>query len=300
MRFVAESILESCPIVGFNGLSIFLLPVGATLTGGRRWTNSALNLTACPKDILSLLNISDAASRSSRSLITTSCVASSPAIFKKWVNACNRALSFLLCTIIIHQTHCEKSDWSRAFNQFTIACELDMRNVVSAEDITFIMSSSTSAWLLSPLECSQQMNAFSCQLFKNCIIKQLLDSVFAWYHELSNPRVCVICLPYLTTIKARSEKPNQAKASSSRSNAMFHSCSLVIPTLKCLSYSFPKQSVICFRICSGLGPSSLVSFSSGLRVFDDSSTTSCSAISNLHQLRQCWWKRACFGELLFI
>ena len=57
--------------------------------------------------------------------------------------------------IIIHQTHYEKSDWSRAFNQFTIACELDMINVISAVDITFIMSSSTSAWLLSPLECSQ-------------------------------------------------------------------------------------------------------------------------------------------------
>ena len=58
--------------------------------------------------------------------------------------------------IIIHQTHYEKSDWSRAFNQFTIACELDMINVISAADITFIMSSSTSAWLLSPLECSPQ------------------------------------------------------------------------------------------------------------------------------------------------
>ena len=55
-----------------------------------------------------------------------------------------------------HQTHYEKSDWSRAFNQFTIACELDMINVISAADITFIMSSSTSAWLLSPLECSPQ------------------------------------------------------------------------------------------------------------------------------------------------
>ena len=39
--------------------------------------------------------------------------------------------------IIIHQTHYEKSDWSRAFNQFTIACELDMINVISAVDITF-------------------------------------------------------------------------------------------------------------------------------------------------------------------
>ena len=61
-----------------------------------------------------------------------------------------------ITTIITHQTHYEKSDWSRAFNQFTIACELDMINVISAADITFIMSSSTSAWLLSPLECSPQ------------------------------------------------------------------------------------------------------------------------------------------------
>ena len=58
--------------------------------------------------------------------------------------------------IIINQTHYEKSDWSRAFNQFTIACELDMINVISNADNTFIMSSSTSAWLLSPLECSPQ------------------------------------------------------------------------------------------------------------------------------------------------
>ena len=62
----------------------------------------------------------------------------------------------LLNVIIIHQTHYEKSDWSRAFNQFTIACELDMINAISAADIVFIMSSSTSAWLLSPLECSPQ------------------------------------------------------------------------------------------------------------------------------------------------
>ena len=59
-------------------------------------------------------------------------------------------------TIIIHQTHYEKSDWSRAFNQFAIACELDMINAISAADIAFVMSSSTSAWLLSPLECSPQ------------------------------------------------------------------------------------------------------------------------------------------------
>ena len=39
-------------------------------------------------------------------------------------------------------------------NQFTIACELDMINAISAAHIAFIMSSSTSAWLLSPLKCS--------------------------------------------------------------------------------------------------------------------------------------------------
>ena len=29
-----------------------------------------------------------------------------------------------IIVIIIHQTHYEKSDWSRAFNQFTIACQV--------------------------------------------------------------------------------------------------------------------------------------------------------------------------------
>ena len=32
------------------------------------------------------------------------------------------------------------------------------------------------------------------ELCEKCIIKQLLNSVFAWCHELSKPRVCVICL----------------------------------------------------------------------------------------------------------
>ena len=40
----------------------------------------------------------------------------------------------------MHQTDYEKSDWSRAFKQFTIACELDMINAISAADIAFIMS----------------------------------------------------------------------------------------------------------------------------------------------------------------
>ena len=69
---------------------------------------------------------------------------------------CNNYHNYAIIIIIIHQTQNEKSDWSRAFNQFTIACELDMINAISAADIAFIMSSSTSAWLLSPLECSPQ------------------------------------------------------------------------------------------------------------------------------------------------
>ena len=60
----------------------------------------------------------------------------------------------MVIIFIIHQTHYGKSRWSRVFNQFTIACELDMINAISAADIAFIKSSSTSAWLLSPLECS--------------------------------------------------------------------------------------------------------------------------------------------------
>ena len=78
-----------------------------------------------------------------------------------------------------------------------------MINVISAADITFIMSSSTSAMLLKPLgvfsSCRNKMtecftSVSEDKLCEKCIIKQLLNSVLAWYHELSKPRVCVICL----------------------------------------------------------------------------------------------------------
>ena len=74
--------------------------------------------------------------------------------------------SIPLTIIIIHQSHYEKSDWLRAFNQFTLACELDVIKVISAADITFIMSSSMSAWLLSPLECSpRKQNGWTLRFF---------------------------------------------------------------------------------------------------------------------------------------
>ena len=73
-----------------------------------------------------------------------------------------------------------------------MAFELDMINAISAADIAYIMSSSTSAWLLSSLECSPQMaESFASvsedELCEKCVIKQLLNSVFAWYHESSKP-----------------------------------------------------------------------------------------------------------------
>ena len=105
---------------------------------------------------------------------------------------------WIIMTTIIHQTHYEKSHWSRAFNQFTIVCKLDMINAISVAYIAFIMSSLTSAWLLSPLECSpQKQNGWTLRFcFWGWIMgkmynKQLLNSIFAWYHELSKPRVCV-------------------------------------------------------------------------------------------------------------
>ena len=80
-------------------------------------------------------------------------VSNSPNPSRVYIRLCKHGKRFLL---LKHQTHYEKSDWSRAFNQFTIACELDMRNALSAADIAFIMSSSMSAWLLSPFECFPQ------------------------------------------------------------------------------------------------------------------------------------------------
>ena len=99
--------------------------------------------------------------------------------------------------IIIHQTHYVKSDWLMAFNQFTIAFELDMINAISAADIAFIMSSLNSApWsvLLRNKMAERFASVSEDELREKCIIKPLLNSVFARYHQLSKPRVCVIWL----------------------------------------------------------------------------------------------------------
>ena len=98
-----------------------------------------------------------------------------------FVRECILYFYFDLFSTIIHQTHYEKSDWSRAFNQFTIACELDMINAISAADIAFTMSSSTSSWLLSPLECSpQKQNGWTLRFcFWGWI--GLLQQTITWY-----------------------------------------------------------------------------------------------------------------------
>ena len=66
-----------------------------------------------------------------------------------------------------------------------MACELDMINAISVADIAFIMSSSTSAWLLNPLECSAQKqngrftSVSEDELCQKCITEQLLNSVIS-------------------------------------------------------------------------------------------------------------------------
>ena len=45
-----------------------------------------------------------------------------------------RSPSPIMAPDILRQTHYEKSDWSRAFNQFIIACELDMINAISTAE----------------------------------------------------------------------------------------------------------------------------------------------------------------------
>ena len=96
----------------------------------------------------------------------------------------------MIIGIIIHQTHYEKSDWSRAFNQFTIACELDMINVLSAADITSIMSNSTSAWLLSPYKMAERFASVSeDELCEKCINYRIRFS-----HDIMNCQTLVSVL----------------------------------------------------------------------------------------------------------
>ena len=129
----------------------------------------------------------------------------------------------MILFIIIHQTHYEKSDWSRAFNQFTIACELDMINAISAADIAFTMSSSKSAWLLSPLECSpQKQNGWMLRfcfwgwIIRLCYLPQPSASADntdlgfdnSWYHAKTKFNNCfIIHFSHNSSSEKRSVQP---------------------------------------------------------------------------------------------
>jgi len=102
----------------------------------------------------------------------------------------------------IHQTHYEKSNWLRAFNQFIIASELDMINAISATDIAFIMSSSMSAWLLSPLECSpQKKNGWTLRfcLWGWIMWKMFYKTIIEFGFRMISWIIKTFCLCYLIT-----------------------------------------------------------------------------------------------------
>ena len=63
-----------------------------------------------------------------------------------------------LTSIIINQTYYENSDWSRVSSQYTIECEVDM--------------------IIEYLQRLIIMGVLFKRLFKICIIKKLLNSVF--------------------------------------------------------------------------------------------------------------------------
>ena len=52
------------------------------------------------------------------------------------------------------EIYCKKSDWSRAFNQYTIMCKVEMIKAVSVADIVFIISCILSSYLTVWTSCS--------------------------------------------------------------------------------------------------------------------------------------------------
>ena len=96
------------------------------------------------------------------------CVKVSPTISKKkQLNDNNDNARQHMCTImqmkrltliIINQTYYENSDWSRVSSQYTIECEVDM--------------------IIQYLQRLIIMGVLFKRLFKICIIKKLLNSVF--------------------------------------------------------------------------------------------------------------------------
>ena len=55
---------------------------------------------------------------------------------------------------IISEIYCKKSDWSRAFNQYTIVCKVEMIKAISVADIVFIISCILSSYLTVWTSCA--------------------------------------------------------------------------------------------------------------------------------------------------
>ena len=86
--------------------------------------------------------------------------------------ACQLAENHILVKkILYHQTHYEKSDRSRAFNQFTIARELDMINAISAADEVQRLPGCQVPWRNKMAERFASVS--EDELCEKCIIKQL-------------------------------------------------------------------------------------------------------------------------------
>ena len=91
-------------------------------------------------------------------------------------------------------------DWSKAFDQFSIACELNMMiNAISSSMSALLPWSPLRVkWLrASPLYLRTDLSfhIFKYTHFSNIYIKQLLNDICTWYHELSKPRVCYLLGP---------------------------------------------------------------------------------------------------------
>ena len=157
--------------------------------------------------------------------------------------------------IIIHHTHYENSDWSRAFNQFTIACEPDMINAISAAVIAFIMSSLTSAWLLSPLECSQKQNGWTLRFcFWGWIMWKMCNkTIIEFGFRMISWIIKISCLCYLPQPSASADNTHLG-FDNSWDHAQPHPI-IVYYNVAINSFCSPARTLIDFKALSAPKPS---------------------------------------------
>ena len=151
--------------------------------------------------------------------------------------------------VIIYQSHYEKSDWTRAFNQFPIACELDMINAISAADIAFIMSSSTSAWLLSPLEFSQKQNGWTLRFcfWRWIMWKMYNKTIIEFGFRMISRIMKTSCLCYLPQTSASADNTDLGFDNSwYHAKTEFNNCFIIHFSHNSSSETEAKRSAILF------------------------------------------------------